>query len=82
MLAKCSSRAFFELRVCSFAQAQTVSLESIGPCVELEGELIHSGCQVISTFTGISFFKGTVKNEGGEILKSDSVDGMVPVMRC
>jgi hypothetical protein len=40
---------------------------------------------MISTFTGISFLRGTVKNDGGVILKSESVDEMVPVtvgLRC
>src|ERR1035437_9064323 len=37
-------------------------------------------CQVMSTFTGISFLMGTVKNDGLSILKSEHVDGMVPVM--
>ena len=38
-------------------------------------------CQVMSTFTGISFFTGTVSSLGGSILKSESVAGMVPVTR-
>jgi hypothetical protein len=40
---------------------------------------------MISTFTGISFLSGTVKNDGGVILKSESVDEMIPVtvgLRC
>lgn len=34
--------------------------------------------QVISTRTGISFLTGTVRSDGGSILKSESVAGMVP----
>jgi hypothetical protein len=40
--------------------------------------MIYSGCHMIFTFTGISFLRGTVKNDGGGILKSESVDEMVP----
>lgn len=36
--------------------------------------------QVISTRMGTSFFTGTVSNDGGSILKSESLVGMVPVM--
>jgi hypothetical protein len=39
--------------------------------------MIYSGCHMISTFTGISFLRGTVKHDGGGILKSEGVDGMV-----
>ena len=41
---------------------------------------LHNGCQVISTRTGISFL-GIVKSDGGSILKSDSVAGIVPDIR-
>jgi len=34
----------------------------------------------MSTRTGMSFLMGTVKNEGGSILKSGMVEGTVPVM--
>ena len=40
----------------------------------------HCGLHVISTRIGISFFTGMVNNEGGSILKSVSVAGIVPVM--
>ena len=40
----------------------------------------QDGCQVMSTRTGISFLIGTVRNEGAGILKSMSVEGIVPVM--
>jgi hypothetical protein len=36
--------------------------------------------QVISTRTGISFLTGIVNSDGGSILKSVNVAGMVPVM--
>ena len=36
--------------------------------------------QVISTRTGISFFTAIVRSDGGLILKSASVTGMVPVI--
>ncbi len=39
-------------------------------------------CQVVSTFTGISFLMGTVRKLGGGILKSVRVAGTVPVMWC
>jgi hypothetical protein len=42
-----------------------------GPC----------GRHVMSTCTGISFLIGTVKSLGVSILKSDTVAGMVPVIR-
>lgn len=38
----------------------------------------HCRCQVNSTRTGISFLTGIVKREGGSILKSESVAGIVP----
>ena len=38
--------------------------------------------QVISTRTGISFLTGIVRNEGGSILKSENVAGMVPEIRA
>ena len=38
-------------------------------------------CHVISTRTGISFFTAIPRRDGGSILKSDSVVGMVPVIR-
>jgi hypothetical protein len=41
----------------------------------------HIGRQVVSTRTGISFLTGTVKSEGGGILKSESVAGIVPDIR-
>src|ERR1022692_3246515 len=40
----------------------------------------HCGRQVISTRTGISFLTGIVNSDGGSILKSASVAGIVPVM--
>ena len=43
--------------------------------------VLHIGCQVRSTRTGISFLTGTVRNDGGSILKSDSFAGIVPVIR-
>ncbi len=42
---------------------------------------IYCGCHVISTPTGMSFLIGTVSSDGGSILKSDSVAGIVPVIR-
>jgi hypothetical protein len=41
----------------------------------------HFGRQVMSTRTGISFLTGTAKRDGGSILKSDSVAGIVPDIR-
>lgn len=38
-------------------------------------------CQVKSTFTGMSFLIGMVSSEGGSILKSVSLAGIVPVSR-
>ena len=35
----------------------------------------------MSTRTGISFLTGTAKSDGGSILKSDSVAGIVPEIR-
>ena len=35
----------------------------------------------MSTRTGISFLTGTAKSDGGSILKSDSVAGIVPDIR-
>src|SRR4249919_1507267 len=40
-----------------------------------------SECQVISIRMGNSFFTGKVSRVGGSILKSESVAGMVPVIR-
>ena len=40
----------------------------------------YCGRHVMSTRTGISFLTGIVKSEGGSILKSDSVAGIVPVI--
>jgi len=34
----------------------------------------------MSTRTGMSFLTGIVRSEGGSILKSESVEGMVPVI--
>jgi hypothetical protein len=47
------------------------------------GAMILRYCelQVIWTRTGISFFTGRVRSEGGSILKSVRVAGMVPVIR-
>ena len=42
---------------------------------------VHIFRQVISTFTGISFLMGTVRNDGRSILKSEQVAGIVPVIR-
>src|ERR1035438_10027333 len=42
---------------------------------------IHRGRHVISTRTGISFLTGTAKSDGGSILKSDNVAGIVPDIR-
>lgn len=41
---------------------------------------LYEGCHIMSTRTGISLRMGTVKNEGGSILKSASVEGTTPVM--
>ena len=41
---------------------------------------VYCGLHVMSTRTGISFFTGMVRSEGGSILKSESVVGIVPVM--
>ena len=41
---------------------------------------IYCGRQVMSMRTGISFLTGIVKSDGGSILKSESVAGIVPVM--
>jgi hypothetical protein len=41
---------------------------------------LYCGRQVISTRTGISFLTGIVSSDGGSILKSVSVAGIVPVM--
>src|ERR1700733_15935913 len=41
----------------------------------------HCGRHVTSTRTGISFLTGTAKSDGGSILKSDRVAGMVPDIR-
>ena len=40
----------------------------------------YCGRQVMSTRTGISFLTGIVSSDGGSILKSESVAGIVPVM--
>jgi hypothetical protein len=42
---------------------------------------LHCRCHVISARTGISFFTGIVSSYGGSILNSESVAGIVPVMR-
>jgi hypothetical protein len=66
----------------------TVSpIQTIGTVDGIGGQTVSSvchyeGCQTTSTRTGISFLMGTVKNEGGSILKSVSVEGTVPVMWC
>ena len=44
-------------------------------------QTFHCGRHVISTRMGISFFTGIVSSEGGSILKSVSVAGIVPDMR-
>src|SRR5450631_1163139 len=49
---------------------------AIGRCIQGRGYCTR--CQVMSTFTGISFLIATVKNDGMSILKSEHVDGMVP----
>jgi len=41
----------------------------------------HCGRQVMSTRTGMSLLTGTAKSDGGSILKSDSVAGIVPEIR-
>ena len=41
----------------------------------------HWEPHVISTRTGMSFFTGMVRSEGGSILKSASVAGIVPEIR-
>jgi len=41
----------------------------------------HCGRQVMSTRTGISFFTAIDNSDGGSILKSASVAGIVPEMR-
>ena len=53
-------------------------------CLLYDTEFIgrgYDGCQVMSTRTGISFLIGTVRKVGAWILKSVSVEGIVPVMR-
>jgi hypothetical protein len=40
----------------------------------------YIGRQVISTFTGISSFVGIASSDGGSILKSVSLAGIVPVI--
>jgi len=56
-----------------------------GSCPEPERKgatpALHIGCQVRSTRTGISFLTGTVRNDGGSILKSESFAGIAPVIR-
>ena len=42
---------------------------------------IQYGRHVMSTRTGISFLTAIVKSDGGSILKSDSVAGIVPDIR-
>jgi hypothetical protein len=42
---------------------------------------VHCGRQVMSTCTGISFLTETANNDGGSILKSVSVAGIVPDIR-
>src|SRR5215472_10265018 len=54
----------------STASQRTRPLEDISCC----------GAHVISTFTGMSFFTGMVRSDGGSILKSVSEAGIVPVM--
>ena len=44
------------------------------------GSACYCGVQTISTWMGISFFTGMVRSEGGGILKSVRVAGMVPTM--
>ena len=39
---------------------------------------LYCGRQVISTRTGISFLTGIVSSDGGSILKSERVAGIVP----
>ena len=41
---------------------------------------IYCRRQVMSTRTGISFLTGMVRSDGGSILKSESVAGMIPVI--
>src|ERR1035438_7515267 len=41
----------------------------------------HIGRQVISTLIGMSFFTGIASRDGGSILKSVSVAGMLPVIQ-
>jgi len=41
----------------------------------------HCGRQVISIRTGISFLTGIARSDGGSILKSESVAGIVPDIR-
>ena len=43
--------------------------------------VIHCGRHVMSTRTGISFLTGTANSDGGSILKSESVAGIVPDIR-
>src|ERR1700693_4819085 len=48
---------------------------------EADDKPIHCGRQVISTRTGMSFLTGMVSSDGGSILKSASVAGIVPDIR-
>jgi hypothetical protein len=41
----------------------------------------YLGRQVMSIRTGMSFLMGSVRSEGGSILKSESFTGIVPVIR-
>lgn len=45
----------------------------------LDVPYIYIGRQVVSTFTGISFLTGIVSSDGGSILKSLNVAGIVPI---
>lgn len=47
-------------------------LPAVGSC--------HMGRHVISTWIGMSFLMGNVNSDGGSILKSDMVAGIVPLI--
>ena len=52
-----------------------------GPSSAKPRQDYFSSCQVMSRRTGISFLMGMAKRDGGLILKSETVAGIVPVMR-
>jgi hypothetical protein len=62
---------------CAFTSSFSTTRTEIGP-IDIG---IHCGRHVMSTRTGISFLTGTAKSDGGSILKSDNVAGIVPEIR-